>query len=591
MTTTVTASVDDAATRDRVRPRFPAFTILVVVVLIPLVVSLVSVLGRHWHPSSDDALEVLRIHDVGGRHTPLTGVQSRYGFDHPGPLLFWVLAPFRWVAGDTGVLIGVITLNAAVCVGALVVARRRGGLALAAIVGVALLVLERALGMTLLADPWNPWVSVLPFFVYVLLAWSLAERDLACLPWLAGVGSFLIQTHVGYAPLVLGLAALATLLMFFPRRLWGPLTGPHRRLVVTAGVVVVSVWAAPVIQQLTGHPGNLGEIVDYFRHPTEKTLGIAVGFGIMGRELRFPGPWIGGNDTSVLGFVFTAGTWPALVLLGITAGAGALAWLRNARNATRFVALMIGAVIIGIVAGGRITGAPGPYLVRWWWVIAALLWCALAYAVYRAVDRSHVALGAIAATAVVALAVAAASDATPVEMPEQPFSVAIAKLAPATARVLPKDRTYHFTWIDTRDLGGPVGTGMYLALAERGYAVKVDAQFAHPFGAWRVVHRPTDGTITVVGFDDLAQGWSPPPGSEEVARYDALHADARQRADDLASTIRAQLRDPRAWHENAPDSAWGRGALIAAGANPADVDALAHLRRTGIGYVVFVSPS
>ena len=68
-------------------------------VALPFLVTLVATVSERWYPGSDDGLEVLRIADVGGRHTPLTGVISRFGWDHPGPLLFYVLAPFHWVAG------------------------------------------------------------------------------------------------------------------------------------------------------------------------------------------------------------------------------------------------------------------------------------------------------------------------------------------------------------------------------------------------------------------------------------------------------------------------------------------------------------
>jgi hypothetical protein len=197
----------------------------------------------------------------------------------------------------------------------------------------------------------------------------------------------------------------------------------------------------------------------------------------------------------------------------------------------------------------------------------------------------------VAAAAVVVLVIAAAWDATPVELPQQNFSDALARLVPATAAHLHRERSYFFTWVDTRDLGGPVGVGTYLALSERGYTLKVDRAFSHPFGSWRVARGPTDGTITVIGDDDLAQGTALPPGSVEVARYDALTADERQRATNLANEIRASLAPGVAWHENAVDSAWGRGGLIAGGADAADVAALARLRRRGIGYVVFVSPS
>src|SRR5256885_896506 len=93
------------------RSRAGVYGLLVVLVLVPLVVTLIALIGTHWHPSSDDAIEVLRIRDVGGRHTPLTGAPSRFGWDHPGPSLFWILAPFRWVAGHTGVLVGVVCIN------------------------------------------------------------------------------------------------------------------------------------------------------------------------------------------------------------------------------------------------------------------------------------------------------------------------------------------------------------------------------------------------------------------------------------------------------------------------------------------------
>src|SRR5437016_1926581 len=106
-----------AAAAVRRVPRVGWFAVAVVIVVLPLVVTTLALVGAHWHPSSDDALEVLKIRDVGGRHTPLTGAPSRFGWDHPGPLLFWILAPFRVLAGNTGILVGVACINAAALVG------------------------------------------------------------------------------------------------------------------------------------------------------------------------------------------------------------------------------------------------------------------------------------------------------------------------------------------------------------------------------------------------------------------------------------------------------------------------------------------
>ena len=289
---------------------------IAVLVLAPLVVTLLGLIGAHWHPTFDWALEVLRIGDVGGRHTPFVGVQSRFGWDHPGPLLFWWSAPFHWLFGNTGVLVGIGLLNGAVIAGSVLVARRRGGLPLVAVFAVVLLLLLQGHRVDLLIDPWNPWVAVLPFLCYVLLAWSVAERDDPMLPWLVVVGTFLVQTHVGYAPLVVGLAGIAALGAW---RGHGRDAEPRptlRRDLRRALVVGVVLWIPPFLQQVTGDPGNLGEMLDFFRNPTEPGAGWLTSLRIMANELSLPGPWITGDDLGPLGLGLSRNPAGATLLLG-----------------------------------------------------------------------------------------------------------------------------------------------------------------------------------------------------------------------------------------------------------------------------------
>jgi hypothetical protein len=572
------------------------YGLLLVLVLVPLVVALLALIGTHWHPSSDDAIEVLRIRDVGGRHTPLTGAPSRYGWDHPGPLLFWLLAPSRWVAGNTGVLVGVVCINGAALAAALLLARRRGGLPFAVLLGVAMLILVRALGANLLIDPWNPWVAVLPFLVYLLLAWSVAERDLAALPWLVAVGSFLVQTHVGYAPLVAGAGATAVVLALLrhPDEP-GLVTRDVRKwAVLTAGVAAL-VWLGPLIQQFTGSPGNLGEIVDYFRDPAEKTIGFRYGFGLMGKELAFPGPWIRGDDNSALGFVFTASTITALVLLVATLALGSLAWRRGNSGAARLAFLMAATAGFGVLAGARITGPPGPYLLRWWWVIAALLWCSLLWSAWSLLGaaRARAMTPALVATGCAAMAVLAAvvaRDAVPARVPQQQYSRTIGKLANGTASRLVRDRRYLVTFVDTRDLGA-VGVGTFLDLADRGFRVKVPRAFGHAFGSWRVARDgAVDGTIAVVSGDSL-ETFRPPPGAVQAVRYDPLSAADRRRAQELERDIRAHAGPDGSLQPSAVDSLFGRGTLVRAGVSAATIDALRELRRPGLAYEVWINPT
>ena len=59
----------------------------------PILVALGRAITADWLPVSDLAFLEAKVRDVGGADTPLTGVYSRLGFDHPGPLESWVLAP------------------------------------------------------------------------------------------------------------------------------------------------------------------------------------------------------------------------------------------------------------------------------------------------------------------------------------------------------------------------------------------------------------------------------------------------------------------------------------------------------------------
>jgi hypothetical protein len=579
--------------------------VAVVLLALPLLIAVVSIVGTHWHPASDLALEVLRIRDVGGHHTPLVGAQSRFGWDHPGPLLFWLFAPFNWVFGQTGLLAAAAVVNAAALAGSLFVALRRGGLPLLAFVAVVGAVLSHALGPNVLVEPWNPWVPVLPFLLYALLAWSVAERDWAALPWLVGIGSFVVQTHVGYAPVAIGLGAIACALGAYgaarARNRAGddktsaePSGTSPRRWVVIAVVVGVLVWLAPVVQQLTGSPGNLGEIVDSFRHPKESLAGWDVGFGVIGHELGFLGPWITGDDTGSTGLVSTASTIPAVLLLAATAALGWLAWRRGARDAGRLAVLAVAGAGLGILAVSRITGFLGPYLVRWSWVLAALVWLSLAWSLWRIFARASAtrALVAVSLVGVIALTASTGWSAATVQVPEQQFSNAIGQLGSRAASHLERDRRYLATFVDTENFGAPVGVGVFLDLEERGQQVRVERRFSHPFGSWRTARESeVDGVVTVVAGGDIERGWTPPPGAKRVARYDPLTPRQRSRAQRLERSVRDQLGAAAPIHALAVLSPIGRQQLVASGADPRSVDALWHLHDRGDAYFVYLSPA
>jgi hypothetical protein len=504
-----------------------------------------------------------------------------------------VLAPFRWIAGDTGILVGAALINALAIGFALWLARRRGGIVLMAFVAVAIMILYRAFTASQLLNPWNPWIALFPFLAYLLLAWSLAERDLLLLPFLVGVGSFLIQSHVAYAPLALGIAIVAIALFLLRRHDEEP-ARRVKHIGFISTLVGLVLWAPPLIQQFTGHPGNLGEIISDFRDPVEKPIGWATAWGLFGHELSPPGPWITGGDNGSLGFVFTKSALPALALLLVALVLAVVAWRRGSPSATRFGVLGVASAILGLWATSRIVGIPASYLLRWYWIIAALIWCAIAWSIWTALTpatRARAAGSVTAACGAIALvlAVTVTYQGVPAEVPDSQFSRAIGGLAAVTAPQLARDRTYRMTWID-KDLGA-VGVGTYLALAERGFKVKVLKDYDRGFGTWRVAK---DGefqeNLTVVAVDDV-EDFQPPPGTRRIADYDPLNPLERQRVRDLEGAIRSRLAPGVAFQPMAVDTIWGRAQLQAAGASESDIDALRHLRRRGHAYAMFLIPS
>jgi hypothetical protein len=608
----VSTSVVEAAPSESLRTsRRPAshfagaLPVAAILLALPLLVAIVTLIGYHWHPASDLALEVLRIRDVGGHHTPLVGAQSRFGWDHPGPLMFWLFAPFNWLFGQTGLLAAAALFNAAALVGSLIVARRRGGLALLALVATVGALLTHALGPELLIEPWNPWVPVLPFLLFVLLAWSVAEQDWATLPWLVGIGSFVVQTHVGYAPVAIGLGAIACALGAFGTRRSRHRTGDNdrvtaraqrtspRRWVVVAVIVGVLVWLPPVVQQLTGSPGNLGEIVDSFRHPKESLAGWDVGFGVMGRELGFVGPWITGDDAASTGLIGTASTLPALLILAATAALGWLAWRRGARDAGRLAMLAVAGAALGVVAVSRITGILGPYLVRWAWILAALVWLSLAWSLWRVLARARAtnALVALCLVAVLGLTVSTGWTAASVKPPQHVLSDTIARLGPRTAANLQRGKQYQLTFVDFENLGA-VGVGMFLDLDERSQSVRMEPGLSHAVGSWRTARKSqVDGTLIVVAGSYVERGWAAPPDAKRIAHYDPLTARERSRAQSLEREVRDGLGSV-ATEESLPVlSAVGRRQLVANGADRRRVDELWHLRERGDAYSVYLSPA
>src|SRR6478736_6002375 len=262
MPSLATTSSRDGSASFPARWKAPAAITLTILCIAPVVMVVAKMAGWSYFPIQDLAVVDLRVRDVWTLNTPLIGPYSK-SFNHPGPMFFWVLAIPSLLAGQAAwatLVASAVAMGVAIVASARV-AWRAGGIAL---VVVALAASTLSLRSSFLyMHPWNP-NTALPFFILLLLLLAAtAAGDLGKLVWVAVVGSFLLQTHVGYLPVAAVPIALLAGVLF---RRWRREPGrarAYRREALKAAVVALVLWLPPLAQQILSKGGNLSAMLKY----------------------------------------------------------------------------------------------------------------------------------------------------------------------------------------------------------------------------------------------------------------------------------------------------------------------------------------
>src|SRR5262245_4739894 len=165
------------------------------VTLVPILIVVSGRAGHRYLPTQDYAVMDLRVRDVWSGDLPLVGVYSRFGWNHPGPILLWLLAPLNALFGGASwtTLVGHAALQGVAVVGTAWTAWRRGGLAVVLGALATLLLTYIAIADRMLFQPWNP--NVVVFFPwFVLAAWGVAQGDRMDLVIGAVLATLLVQS-------------------------------------------------------------------------------------------------------------------------------------------------------------------------------------------------------------------------------------------------------------------------------------------------------------------------------------------------------------------------------------------------------------
>lgn len=538
-----------------------ATTLLAVAAAVPALISGARAVAGGWAAVIDNAVIAVRTRDVLTAHPPLVGIYtmltatsgSHVRLHHPGPLEFWLFAvPVRLGGPEAGGLaVAAAIVNALAAAGLVWVGYRLGGVRVAALGTAVVAVLTWSLGGQVLHDPWNPHLVLLPFMLLLFACASLAAGDVAMLPVVAFLASFM-QVYLPFlvlAAIVVAWALVALGVALVRARRgnedaagsdeseWVPIRRRAVRYGSIAAAIVVVCWIGPIVDQVAGS-GNFGRLLSASTGGGTATVGLSVAWRDLVHATSIPPVWfhpittVAKADTAPAGWEIATSVLVLAALVALTAHA----WSRRARGvATAGVSALV-ACVAAVVTTASVPVAyrytQYVYPRRMWWPVGVFVWFVVVYAAGDAIARrlprrasarsSLLAPAAVGMVALLAAVVATWSRLGPADDYGSGGFGAVRTLAAAASPVVRDSGP----WL-LRSAGGfaqtVVGPGVASSLISRGRHVVVpDADFpdlGSPHFAGRGA-RLAGELLVVSGRAADAPG----PGFRVVARWDPATA-------------------------------------------------------------------
>ncbi len=544
--------------------RRSAVTILIATLIVglPLIVAVIVLSQRRWFPVLDLAMTEFRVRDVGGRYTPLIGLPGRIGTfpdqgSHPGPLSFWLIAPgYRlfgssaWSMEAATVIVQLAWISVALWIG-----HRRAGLAGLVVVAAVLAVLTRGYGLTVLVQPWNPYLPVFAWIVVLLATWSVLCGDHMMLIPLAVAATFCAQTHIPYLTIAgaLGLLSVGVVLV----RCW---RSDDRRsfispLAWTGGLFAV-LWLAPLVDQIRRDPGNIRRLLDHFTSPTEEAIGMRTAFEVLLRHMDvvdgYAALFTGTQRFVQVGLEPDGRVWPGAILLVLWIAAVVVAARLRLRPLVALHTVIGVTLVLSLMSMARIFGKIWYYLTLWAWgtttlMIVAIVWTAVAWFRTRrpaespSTSRIGLVGGLILGIAVVVSMVVVAPS---TDHPEERLGETIGELLQPTVDALEDglgsadgaDGRYVVRYNDSYFFGSQA-YGLVSELERAGLDVGMNEPWRVPVTQHRVIPLEQTTAEVIWATGSFVDTWRLDDRVVEVAVYDPRSDEERAESDELRATL------------------------------------------------------
>ncbi len=341
------------------RPPDALHFLLAVVASLPLVIFGIVDMVRGWRPLFDNAAIALRSYQVFSHDSPLVGhqVDLHVGSQtvySPGPLENWLLAVPVHLDPGQGALWGAVifaVIGVTLAIEAAWSAARWWG---AVTVAGAVLLLFAVRGDVIVDVMWNQWLGVIWLYTTLASSWAVASGRLRWWPVAVVSASLVVQCHEVFAFTAIGVSLTAAVL---------GVTACRRRLDgvgfgwLAAGTLAgIASWIAPVVQQLTTHPGNLTLLWRVTHQPSAK-IGFSQALGAVGGASKPVPKWVHAppihgafSNVIYVANTFVGDHWWAVTALVLLTGIAAFAVVRGRH-------LLAGAATMSLVAALGAVGA------------------------------------------------------------------------------------------------------------------------------------------------------------------------------------------------------------------------------------------
>jgi hypothetical protein len=489
-------------------------------------------------PVSDHALIEMKLRDI-GRHPVWTGLYSRNDWSHPGPLFFYLVWPIYRLGASASIAVNVaaVLINAASVVGMAVVARRRGGTPLLLVTLAACALLVRTLGVDFVGDPWNTYVTVLPFGLLVFLVWAMTCGETWALPVGAITATYLAQTHIGFVVLALPLFAGGAAWLVATKR-----TDVSKVAAWTAALIVL-LWLP-----LLGSIDNLRVALEWFRHAEDGTHTLLEGWRVASDQLTIPPEWLTTKrePSWITGEPVALSKTPLPWLLLALAAAAWWSRTRNDVDGLKLLAVFGGAFVLTVIAVWRTVGLAFDYRLRWTWVIGMIAAVVLARAASTWQRRATT---IVAAASIVVASTVSAVVALDGETPRHADTDVLAAMLPDVLDAIGDERDGQVVIDDGGDASAIWYTrSLVLLLERRGIDARMPAHERHVVGRHRIVDGDVSHTF-VVAVDDGID-----PGRPAVAEWSSVSDEDLDAIERRLARIEDPIRQAKLRHDEGPQT-------------------------------------